>query len=874
MKDKSQSLTFSYFIKERSIPFIVENRKIIAQFIFTFLFLGLGIWFIKHGKAEIYEVKNVLSFSSASWISVGIALTVVYVLLMGLMYVFAFKSIGCKVRIKDTSLLFLKRNVISVFLPAGGLSSLAFFTGPIEKRGITKTQIHFASSIYGFVSILSVVIVAIPAFIYAIIKGNSSGGDWIALSVIIIILSALVVLYYSVARKGRVFGWLIKLSPSLEIFLEDLINHRIDTKYFYLTLFLSILVEILGIVHVYIAMIALHIQPLLFAAVMGYIIAVIFLLASPFLRGLGAIEVSMALIFSNFGFSDIDSIAITFLFRFFEFWLPLFLGIISFLNKANKFLMRLIPALLLFFMGIINILSFLTPAIRERNEWLEKILILDVINASNYFVVIAGVFLLVTAAFLLKGLRTAWWLAILLVSVSLIGHLTRNVDYEDALIAFVIIIILWATRKQYYIKSNTHFYSIGLKTSLYSIAAVLVYGIVGFYSFDKRYFGTNFSLYQSIKYTIENYFLVGSSELVSLDSFARHFLLTIHISGFITFSFFIFILIRPYVIHSFNNNQEIETARKLLRNFGKSCLDYFKTYSDKLIFVSSDSKGFVGYRIASNFAVVLENPVAENEHQMKKCVAEFNLYCYENSLKSIYYRVPEESLATYKELGKNVLYIGQEAIIELSEFNIESKGRESLQQSIALIKDKGYTCHVHTPPVTDEVLEKIESVSNNWLAVNKPLEITFSQGKFVWEELKNQTILTVENAENKTIAFLNIIPDFTKNESTYDLIRKTNDTIDAVLDYMLIELFNYLKTQDIKFVNMGFAAMSGMTMPQNFPERSMKFAYDKIGSFTHFKGLREYKERFDPIWKNKYLIYDHDYDLLQIPSVLSKVIKP
>jgi len=27
-------------------------------------------------------------------------------------------------------------------------------------------------------------------------------------------------------------------------------------------------------------------------------------------------------------------------------------------------------------------------------------------------------------------------------------------------------------------------------------------------------------------------------------------------------------------------------------------------------------------------------------------------------------------------------------------------------------------------------------------------------------------------------------------------------------------------------------------------------------------------------WINKYLIYDHDYDLLQIPGALMKVIKP
>ncbi|WP_374164454.1 hypothetical protein [Arcticibacter sp. MXS-1] len=54
----------------------------------------------------------------------------------------------------------------------------------------------------------------------------------------------------------------------------------------------------------------------------------------------------------------------------------------------------------------------------------------------------------------------------------------------------------------------------------------------------------------------------------------------------------------------------------------------------------------------------------------------------------------------------------------------------------------------------------------------------------------------------------------------------------------------------------------------------MKFAYEKIRTFSHYKGLREYKEKFEPAWYNKYLVYDQDYDLLQVPAVLNKVIKP
>jgi phosphatidylglycerol lysyltransferase len=93
------------------------------------------------------------------------------------------------------------------------------------------------------------------------------------------------------------------------------------------------------------------------------------------------------------------------------------------------------------------------------------------------------------------------------------------------------------------------------------------------------------------------------------------------------------------------------------------------------------------------------------------------------------------------------------------------------------------------------------------------------------------------------------------------------------MDFILIELFKHFKASGIKYINLGFAPMSGLDDPHNFTEKSMKFAYEKIRSFSHYKGQRDYKEKFNPKWNDKFLIYSNDYDLLQVPGVLAKVIK-
>jgi phosphatidylglycerol lysyltransferase len=874
MKREFSVSYLSKLLKEHANPFLRENKKIIVQFVFTLFFIAVGIWFIQHERSELAQVKDVLHSASWEWVMAGILLTIVYILLQGLMYVFAFASTRHRVSLPDSTMLFIKRNLISVFLPAGGVSSLAFFTGAIEKKGIKNSQIHFASSIYGFIGILSVIIVAIPAFLYAIIEGTVGSGEWYALATIIFLNLALVLGYRSIIGKGVLYNLLVKFVPTTEVFMNDLQNNRIDKKAFVYTILTSVVIEFTGIAHLYVAMLALNFSPSLLAAVLGYIISVVFLIVSPFLRGLGAIEVSMTYVLLRFGFGNVEAISITFLYRFFEFWSPLLVGILAFLSKLNKLLMRVFPAFFLLALGIINIISVLTPAITERLDLLKEFLPAQAIHASNYLVLTAGLLLLITAAFLLKGLRTAWWFAIVLSSVSLIGHMTKAIDFEEASIAFLAIVMLIGTRKEYYIKTNPKMRNVGLQTSVLTAVATLVYGIVGFYFLDKKHFNIDFNIWQSIGYTVQNYFLISSDALVPASKFASKFLLSINISGFFSTAFLIYTFVRTYVPHENITDEERDLANCLLKTHGNSALDHFKTSADKMIFFSESKKAFVAYRISGNFAVVLEDPVAENTDEMKVCISEFDRYCYESGMKSIYYRVPEESLSIYRRLRRKNLFLGQEGVVNITTFKLEGGAKKPMRNAINKVIDRGFKATIHEAPVMDGILQKIKSVSDEWLNDMERTEIIFSQGMFDWDELKQQTIITVESAEEKIVAFVNIIPDYAKDEATYDLIRKTKDAPNGVMDFILVELFKYLKSNGFTYVNLGFAPMSGLDDPHTFPEKSMKFAYEKIRSFSHYKGLREYKEKFDPVWHNKYLIYQHDYDLLQIPTVLTNVIKP
>ncbi len=859
---------------KQTVSLISEQRKLILQFTLTALFIGLGIWFLHHEETEISTVKNQLLNATGTIVLFGIFITLIYIVTHSFMYRAAFAALNAKITIKAGLVLFLKRNFVSVFLPAGGVSSLAFFTDEIEKAGVSKTKIHFASSIYGFIGIVSVVLIAIPVFVYGLTTHNVNGNEWIALLTVMLLLASLYFLFTDIIRKRWSYRILKRYFPSIEVFVSDIMAGAISRKRLIECLFYSLIIEFWGILHLYIAAYALGIHISFMACATGYLISVVFMIISPFMRGLGAVEFSLGYTLTRFGLTMVEAIAVTALYRFFEFWLPLLAGVLSFIAKANKLLMRVMPAALLFLLGVVNIISVLTPAISGRMHLLRNYLPNDAIHASNYFILAAGLFLLVTAAFMLKGLRIAWWFALLLSMGSLIGHLTKAIDYEEASLAFVVLLSLFSTRKEYVVRSNPRLRNIGIQTALISMVAVLLYGVVGFYFLNKKHFNIDFSILQSVKYTLANFFLIGSSDLVPTGQFARYFIDSLQVSGFLSISFVFYTLITPFVWKNFPGKYEFDEALELTRMNGTSAMDYFKTYYDKLLFFTNQRTSYISYKVSGNFAVILEDPVAANPEEMKKCLLSFYAYCSENGLKAISYRVPERNLHIYKSLKKKSLFLGQEAVVDLNTFTLQGVNKKRIRNAMNKVAETGFKLHVYDPPLKEGLLQKLKFVSDNWLMDMERQELVFSQGLFEWDDIKNQTVLVAENEEEKIVGFLNIIPDYVKDEGTFDLIRKTSDAPNGVIDFLHVELFKYLKEKNIRYVNLGFAPLSGIEIPDDITERSMKFAYEKIKSFSHYKGLREFKDKFDPVWSDRYLIYEHDFDLLQVPALLSKVIKP
>ena len=164
-------------------------------------------------------------------------------------------------------------------------------------------------------------------------------------------------------------------------------------------------------------------------------------------------------------------------------------------------------------------------------------------------------------------------------------------------------------------------------------------------------------------------------------------------------------------------------------------------------------------------------------------------------------------------------------------------------------------------PFDGKTIKRLQEISNSWLGEGK--EKGFSLGFFDKDYLNSGDIAVIKNPNQKIIAFANLSPIYVENWATVDLMRY-EENVDGLMDYLFINIFTYLKENNIKYFDLGMAPLSNVgVMRHSFLQERMVYTIFKLGDhFYSFEGLKAYKDKYASFWEEKYLSYSRGSSLI------------
>ncbi len=527
-------------------------------------------------------------------------------------------------------------------------------------------------------------------------------------------------------------------------------------------------------------------------------------------------------------------------------------------------------AALIALVGVVNLWSAVTPSLPERVAWLEGILPVEVRAGAHLFAALSGFFLLMLATNLLRRKRLAWGVAVGLLVVSIVSNLLKGFDYEEGLLSLGLLVLLIGLRPLYTAQSDRPSLIQGVWALAGALLFTLAYGTLGFWALDRHY-ATPFSLPAALGQTLVMFFTADSTGLHPTSRFGRYFADSIYIVGAVTLLYAAWMLFRPVIFRGAASEAERQRATAIVEQYGRSSLARLALLNDKSYYFSPSGQSVVAYVAKGRGAIALGDPIGPIADR-QVAIAGFRDFCASNDWRPAFYQTLPDDLALYQALGFWTLKVGEEAIVDLQTFTLAGKAGQNLRTAVNKMTRLGYRVQFYAPPISDALLAELQAISDDWLAQMQGAEKKFSLGWFDRDYLRGCDIAVVENAQGTPLAFVNLIPEYRRNEATLDLMRHRHDVEAGMMDFLFVSLMQHCKDQGYDSFNLGLVVLAGVGEAPTAPrlEKGMHYLYQHLEQFYSVQGLRAYKEKFHPRWESRYLVYEH---LADLPDVVVALVR-
>lgn len=542
-------------------------------------------------------------------------------------------------------------------------------------------------------------------------------------------------------------------------------------------------------------------------------------------------------------------------------------------KKWRSYLITLV-ALITLGSGIVNLFSLLHPVMPHRFRLLEGLFPLEFLHISRFATLLLGLALIASSYNIYKHKRRAYHIVFFLSAFSILFHLTKGLNYEEALLSAIVLLILFLTRDLYSARSALP----NWRESLIRIGLVLIfgfsYGVAGFWFLDRAEFGINFTIGDSLRRTVLFFALIGDPQLVPHTHHAQWFLDSLYATTAAIIAYAAFAIFHPIVYQFHTLPQERAAARKILENYGRCSLDFFKLWPDKSYFFSHSRNSFLAYRVANNFAIVLADPVGPDE-EIEESVKLFSQFCDENDWRLGFHQALPDYLPVYKRQGFRKLKIGDVAFVDLRTFSLEGKTMKQIRNKVHQLEKDGVRTIRQDPPIPDEILRQAKEISDQWLRIPGRRERIFSLGMFEPNYVRSTPLFFAVDSTGTMLGFVNIVPSFRKGEAAIDLMRRRESVPNGLMDFLFVKLFLHFQEKGFQTFDFGMAPMSGFQERENASreERAVHYFFQHLNFLFSYRGLRAYKSKFASFWEPRYAIYRTTLDLPKLGIALSKISK-
>jgi len=484
-------------------------------------------------------------------------------------------------------------------------------------------------------------------------------------------------------------------------------------------------------------------------------------------------------------------------------------------------------AALTMLVGLIDIVSALTPELGARVREISGVLSLDLQLTARGLTLAAGVALLLLASSLSRRKHRAWVLAVVLVSAGAVLHVAKGLDVEEAALNIALLLLLIRSRRWFTAQGDPASIRLLLAgTALVSWLLVLLIAVPSGPRMDEM-------------------------RIVHVGAFAL---------AVMTGIWLVHLWLRPWREPEAQTDEQHELARRIVLEWGDDSLSFFALRRDRRYAFSAAGDALLAYRVVAGCALLSGDPIG-NPESIPALVSDFAATAHRRGWRLVVLHCSDEWVGLFREMGMRALPIGDEAVLRPATFSLEGRPIRKVRQSVNRLHRLGYRFQVVGPEDLDEHLRgEVDRVSDEWL--NGWPDRGFSMAMDDLYSHPQARFALAHDAEGRLEGFLHLVPS--RRGYSLSSMRRLRDTPNGLIEFLIAETAAWAREEGAEEISLNFSVFADVLRADgtaSWPIRATRWSLLRLDRLFQLERLFSFNRKFFPEWRRRYICFERRRDV-------------
>jgi len=511
--------------------------------------------------------------------------------------------------------------------------------------------------------------------------------------------------------------------------------------------------------------------------------------------------------------------------------------------------------------GIADVAVAVAPPLRSHLHAVLGVLPIGVSQTAAALLALTGVALIMLARGVRRGQHRAWVAAVLVLAVSVAGHVGRNASVVGTVVSAGVLAFLVLRRSDFRAQSDRGSLSTAAPYLAITCAAAVGGAVIGIEATNLR-LGSLPSLWLVILACVER--LAGLSTVAlpdRVDDFVYPAMLAVGLSVAVTI---LYLATRPVVDrrlserHTSAERRAAELrARDLVRRHGEGTLDYFALRDDKQWFFHRDT--LVAYAVYGGVCLVSPDPIGPLDEREEAWGA-FRAFAEQSGWTVGLIGAGESWLPLYAAAGMRYLYLGDEAVVDVQRFSLSGGKMKGLRQACTRLERHGYTVEFLDPATIDPArVPAIVSMMQLNRRGDDERGFSMCLGRLFDPKDQGLLLAIASTPDGAPAAMCQFVPSPAVQGYSLDLMRRDpGEHPNGLLDFVLCSVIEHLAARGSKGLSLNFAAFRSILdgeRGEGVTTRAERWALKRLSGIMPIETLWRFNAKYDPAWLPRYLVY-------------------